>query len=79
MSESLANPMATLAARAREMTTARIGDLFDRHQHRLLCLARRLLSDPEEARDLVQGTFLRAARKPQSLPAEDGGAEAWLV
>ena len=61
------------------MATERIGNLFDRYQHRLFRLARRLLSDPEEARDLVQETFLRAARKPHSLPADDRRAEAWLV
>ncbi len=79
MSESLATRMTTFGARARDMATERIGTLFDRYQHRLYRLARRLLSDPEEARDLVQETFLRAARKPQSLPASDPRAEAWLV
>jgi RNA polymerase sigma-70 factor (ECF subfamily) len=61
------------------MTSDRIGDLFDRHHQRLYGLARRLSSDPEEARDLVQEAFLRAARRPTDVPGEDSRAEAWLV
>src|SRR5262249_54079109 len=30
-------------------------------------------------RDLVQETFLRAARNPRSVPGGDSGGEAWLV
>lgn len=79
MSEILATPLTTLGAASPAMTSQRIGDLFDRHQPRLYSLARRLSSDPEEAKDLVQEAFLRAARRPGSLPAEDHKAEAWLV
>jgi len=53
--------------------------LFDAHQGRLYRLARRLSGEAEEARDLVQEAFLRAARKPRAVPREDGAAEAWLV
>jgi RNA polymerase sigma-70 factor (ECF subfamily) len=43
-------------------------------------LARRLSSSADEASDLVQETFLRAARSPRSMPAGFGDdAEAWLV
>jgi RNA polymerase sigma-70 factor (ECF subfamily) len=56
----------------------RLGTLFDIHHPRLLRLARRLSRDADEARDLVQETFLRAARSPRSIPAGDA-AEAWLV
>jgi RNA polymerase sigma-70 factor (ECF subfamily) len=55
--------------------TDRISELFDSHQRRLFLLALRLCSDREEARDLVQETFLRAARQPRAVP----GGEAWLV
>jgi RNA polymerase sigma-70 factor (ECF subfamily) len=55
----------------------RIGILFDVHHQRLYRLARRLSANAEEAGDLVQETFLRAARSPNSLPA--GNEEAWLV
>jgi RNA polymerase sigma-70 factor (ECF subfamily) len=61
-------------------TTAaeRLGTLFDIHHPRLFRLARRLSRDADEARDLVQETFLRAARSPRSIPAGQA-AEAWLV
>jgi RNA polymerase sigma-70 factor (ECF subfamily) len=55
--------------------TDRLAELFDSHQRRLFRLALRLCSDREEARDLVQEAFLRAARQPRGVP--DG--EAWLV
>ena len=61
------------------MWTELLGRLFDAHQARLYRLARRLSGDTEEARDLVQEAFLRAARKPGSIPGRDSEAEAWLV
>ena len=61
------------------MPADRLAELFDAHNLRLYRLARRMSRDPEEARDLVQETFLRAARRPGSLPSEARGAEAWLV
>ena len=59
--------------------TERLGRLFDTHQRRLFFLALRMAPDREEARDLVQETFLRAARQPAALPDGDGPGEAWLV
>lgn len=61
------------------MSIRRLGTLFDRHHLRLYRLARRLSGDPEEARDLVQQAFLRAAGRSDSLPGSAAGAEAWLV
>lgn len=61
-----------------EMSTDELGQLFDDHYMKLFRLARRLSKDPEEARDLVQETFLRAARLRAPMPAGDA-AEAWLV
>jgi RNA polymerase sigma factor (sigma-70 family) len=57
----------------------RLGDLFDRHHQRLFLLACRLTSDREEARDLVQEVFLRAARHAAGVPADAAHGEAWLV
>src|SRR5262245_46495020 len=57
----------------------RLGALFDAHHQRLYRLARRMSRNADEARDLVQDTFLRAARSPSSVPAGDSAEEAWLV
>jgi RNA polymerase sigma-70 factor (ECF subfamily) len=62
-----------------EDVAARVGALFDLHYQRLFKLARRLSRCPEDARDLVQETFLRAARAPHSIPAGASHEEAWLV
>jgi RNA polymerase sigma factor (sigma-70 family) len=59
--------------------SARLGDLFDAHHQRLYRLARRLSADGDAARDVVQETFLRAARAPQRVPAARQDEEAWLV
>jgi RNA polymerase sigma-70 factor (ECF subfamily) len=64
---------------AEPSSTERLGRLFDLHQRRLYGLARRLSGDAEEARDLVQESFFRAARRPGSIPPTESGAEAWLV
>lgn len=59
--------------------TDRLARLFDSHHQRLFRLARRLTADREEARDLVQEAFLRAARRPDSIPRGASPEEAWLV
>src|SRR5262249_49110215 len=58
---------------------ARLGALFDLHHQRLFRLARRLSRSADDARDLVQETFLRAARAPGSIPEGASHEEAWLV
>ena len=55
----------------------RLGAIFDAHHQRLFRLARRLSPSADDARDLVQEAFLRAARAHQSIP--EGNEEAWLV
>jgi RNA polymerase sigma factor (sigma-70 family) len=58
---------------------ARLGALFDLHHQRLFKLARRLSRNADDARDLVQETFLRAARSARSIPEGAPNEEAWLV
>ena len=55
----------------------RLAALFDAHHRRLYALACRMCRSREDARDCLQETFLRAARRPGSVPA--GAEEAWLV
>ena len=57
----------------------RLASLFDVHHDRLYRLARRLASSTDDALDLVQETFLKAARFPNSIPAGTANEEAWLV
>ncbi len=64
---------------AQENGTTRLAALFDSHSIRLYRLARRLSGDADEARDLVQETFLRAARHPGRIPSDATAGEAWLV
>lgn len=65
----------TLESRCAE----RLAELFDAQQGRLYALALRMSRDADEAHDLVQETFLRAARRPRSIPTADRAAEAWLT
>jgi RNA polymerase sigma-70 factor (ECF subfamily) len=64
---------------ARMDQAQRLEQLFDRHYQRLYRLARRLSATHDDARDLVQETYLRAAQKPTSVPAGMSSEEAWLV
>ena len=65
--QAIAMPAA--AERPHEDGVARVGGLFDDHHQRLFRLARRLSRSVDDARDLVQETFLRAARSPGSIPS----------
>jgi RNA polymerase sigma-70 factor (ECF subfamily) len=72
---------ATVAAASQDERTVadRLGTLFDVHHQRLYRLARRMSRSADEARDLVQDAFLRAARTPTSVPSGATAEEAWLV
>jgi RNA polymerase sigma-70 factor, ECF subfamily len=55
----------------------RLSEIFAAHHRRLYLLARRLSRNADDAKDLVQETFVRAARAWHSIPL--GAEEAWLV
>lgn len=57
----------------------RLASLFDVHHDRLYRLARRLAPSTDDALDLVQEAFLKAARFPNSIPLGAANEEAWLV
>jgi RNA polymerase sigma-70 factor (ECF subfamily) len=57
----------------------RLASLFDLHHDRLYRLARRIAPSTDDALDLVQETFLKAARFPKSIPVGTANEEAWLV
>jgi len=77
--EAIAIDAAAAPATVSRDHTERLGALFDAHHQRLYRLARRLSPSADTARDLVQETFLRAARAPASVPDGTPNAEAWLV
>ena len=54
----------------REPTPLTIQQLLNRHERRLLAYAARLLGDAEQARDVVQDTFLRWVRERRRLRRE---------
>jgi RNA polymerase sigma-70 factor (ECF subfamily) len=71
---------------ARTLPAVEVGDpaerltaLFDIHYARLYRLARRLAPSTDDALDLVQETFLRAAQSAKTLPVGVANEEAWLV
>ena len=53
--------------------------LFDTHEGKLYRLARRLTRSAEEAEDLLQDTFLKAAQSLASVPVGYPKEEAWLT
>src|SRR5262245_36692894 len=57
----------------------RLSALFEAHSNRLYRLARRLVPTADDALDLVQETFLRAARSSRPVPTGKANEEAWLV
>ena len=58
---------------------ARLAALFDQHHRRLYRLARRLVSTADDARDLVQDTYVRVAQSRVPVPTGASAEEAWLV
>jgi RNA polymerase sigma-70 factor (ECF subfamily) len=71
--------VSAMAIAVEERPSDRIAALFDAHHQRLYRLARRLTHSADDALDLVQDTFLRAARAPGSVPFGAEREEAWLV
>jgi len=61
---------------ARSERSEWVSRALDDHERALLAYARRLLSDPERARDVVQETFLRLCRAKRS--DVEGHLRRWL-
>lgn len=59
--------------------TERLERLYDTTHQRLYRLGCRMTGDADAALDLIQETFLRAAGRPDAVPAAASAAEAWLV
>jgi RNA polymerase sigma-70 factor (ECF subfamily) len=57
----------------------RLSALFDAHEPRLYRLARRLTGSADEAHDLVQDTFFKAAKSWRAVPEGLASEEAWLA
>jgi RNA polymerase sigma-70 factor (ECF subfamily) len=74
--QCLTRPLPVVVARD---PIERLACLFDVHYDRLYRLARRLAPSADDALDLVQETFLKAARSPKSIPGGTRDEEAWLV
>ena len=70
---------AALPIAGMESREERLGSLFDAHHERLYRLARRMTRNVDDALDLVQETFVRAARVPHAIPYGAAPEEAWLV
>ena len=64
--------VSTLAVPVGERSSDRVAALFDAHHQRVYRLARRLTPTADDALDLVQETFLRAARSTKSVLADSG-------
>jgi RNA polymerase sigma-70 factor, ECF subfamily len=73
------NVVQSLAVTGVSDPAERLVVLFDAHYDRLYRLARRLTGSTDDALDLVQETFLKAARSLKSIPVGSTNEEAWLV
>ncbi len=59
-------------------TEATLSSLYERQWHVLYATALRMLSDPEDAREVVQEAFLYAWRKAESFDPSRSSAVTWL-
>jgi RNA polymerase sigma-70 factor, ECF subfamily len=56
-----------------------LGALYDRHAPRVLGLTTRILSDPDEAEDVLQEVFLQVWRTPARFDPARGSVVTWLL
>jgi RNA polymerase sigma-70 factor (ECF subfamily) len=58
---------------------AALRGLYDRCAARAMALARRILSDPQEAEEVVQETFVQVWRQASRFDAARGSPAAWVA
>jgi RNA polymerase sigma-70 factor (ECF subfamily) len=68
-----------LLAQAASGSVDSLAALYDRYAPLLLGVARRLLSDPAAAEDLVHDVFLEAWRNADSYAQQRGSVRTWLL
>jgi RNA polymerase sigma-70 factor (ECF subfamily) len=68
-----------LLAEAASGSVDSLAALYDRYAPLLLGVARRLLSDPAAAEDLVHDVFLEAWRNADSYAQQRGSVRTWLL
>lgn len=77
-SPALPSPDALALARVAAGDVAALGEVFDRHHRSLVRFATRLVG-PRDAEDIVQTTFVRAAKAAASFDPSAASARPWLT
>ena len=72
-----ANDDADVLGRVGRGDVGALGELYDRHARALLGFATRC-TNAQDAEDLVQATFIRAARSAATFDGRTGNARSWL-
>ena len=74
-----AHPDSLLLDRIARADPDALAALYDRYASRVLGLTTRILSDPDEAEDVLQEVFLQVWREPRRFDAARGSVLTWLL